>query len=71
MQHIEGERTYHVFYQLCAGADAELAESLNLQRVEDFDYTSQGQAPRIKGTDDAADFRELSNEPHPYAPHGS
>ncbi|KAE9547021.1 hypothetical protein FO519_009767 [Halicephalobus sp. NKZ332] len=36
-----GERNYHIFYQLIAGVDDELAENLYLKSPEEFNYLSQ------------------------------
>lgn len=33
---LEGERSYHVFYQLCEGADSHLREKLGLKKAVDF-----------------------------------
>uniref|UniRef100_A0A7E4VJX7 Myosin motor domain-containing protein n=1 Tax=Panagrellus redivivus TaxID=6233 RepID=A0A7E4VJX7_PANRE len=38
----EGERNFHVYYQLLAGADEELAEKLQLGSPEDFKYLAGG-----------------------------
>ncbi|KAJ1840070.1 Myosin type-2 heavy chain 1, partial [Coemansia sp. RSA 2708] len=58
------ERNYHIFYQLLAGADAELRARLRLDgeyaACGAFHYTNQGGAgsAAIPGVDDAADFAE-------------
>ena len=33
---LPGERSYHVFYQLCSGADPELREKLGLKDAAEF-----------------------------------
>ncbi|XP_061375265.1 myosin-1-like [Gastrolobium bilobum] len=53
----EGERSYHIFYQLCAGAPPSLREKLNLQSVEDYKYLRQSNCYSINGVDDAEEFR--------------
>ncbi|KHN83210.1 Unconventional myosin-VI [Toxocara canis] len=41
-QQQSGERNYHIFYQLIAGADAELARRLTLKAVNSFNYLKRG-----------------------------
>ncbi|XP_027362944.1 myosin-1 [Abrus precatorius] len=53
----EGERSYHIFYQLCAGAPSSLREKLNLQSAEDYKYLRQSNCYSITGVDDAEEFR--------------
>ncbi|RDY03112.1 Myosin-1, partial [Mucuna pruriens] len=53
----EGERSYHIFYQLCAGAPSSLREKLNLLSVEDYKYLRQSNCYSITGVDDAEEFR--------------
>ncbi|KAL0409114.1 UNVERIFIED_CONTAM: Myosin-1 [Sesamum radiatum] len=53
----EGERSYHIFYQLCAGAPTILREKLNLKNADEFKYLSQSNCFTISGVDDAEQFR--------------
>ncbi|KAK6122486.1 hypothetical protein DH2020_043772 [Rehmannia glutinosa] len=53
----EGERSYHIFYQLCAGAPPVLRERLNLKNADEFKYLSQSNCYSISGVDDAEQFR--------------
>ncbi|KAL3650640.1 Myosin-1 [Castilleja foliolosa] len=53
----EGERSYHIFYQLCAGAPLSLREKLNLKNADEFEYLRQSNCYRITGIDDAEQFR--------------
>jgi myosin-5 len=53
----EGERSYHIFYQLCAGAPQSLREKLNLRSAEDYKYLRQSNCYSISGVDDAEEFR--------------
>ncbi|KAL1920571.1 uncharacterized protein VTP21DRAFT_948 [Calcarisporiella thermophila] len=50
------ERNYHIFYQLCDGADESLREELSLERCNRFHYLNQGGVTTIPGVDDARDF---------------
>ncbi|CAO2814085.1 unnamed protein product [Amaranthus hypochondriacus] len=58
VQCAEGERSYHIFYQLCAGATPVLREKLNLKSVEDYKYLKQSNYT-ITGVDDAEQFRNV------------
>ncbi|KAL1565429.1 Myosin-1 [Salvia divinorum] len=53
----EGERSYHIFYQLCAGASPSLREKLNLKNADEFKYLRQSNCFTISGVDDAEQFR--------------
>ncbi|KAM3283666.1 myosin-1 [Capsicum chacoense] len=53
----EGERSYHIFYQLCAGAPGALKEKLNLKDVSEYNYLRQSNCQSISGVDDAEQFR--------------
>ncbi|GMH12491.1 hypothetical protein Nepgr_014332 [Nepenthes gracilis] len=56
VQCAEGERSYHIFYQLCAGASPALKGKLNLKDVEDYKYLHQSNCYKITGVDDAEEF---------------
>ncbi|EYU39409.1 hypothetical protein ABFS82_12G057300 [Erythranthe guttata] len=56
----EGERSYHVFYQLCAGAPPTLREKLHLKSAAEFKYLSQSNCYTISGVDDAEQFRVVT-----------
>lgn len=53
-----GERNFHVFYQLCVGADAELRSRLKLKPPGEFYYLSQGQTLERAGVDDVQEWKE-------------
>ncbi|KAI3516893.1 hypothetical protein L1887_16029 [Cichorium endivia] len=53
----EGERSYHSFYQLCAGASPSLREKLNLKNAHEYKYLQQSNCYTIPGVDDAEQFR--------------
>ncbi|KHF99826.1 Unconventional myosin-Va [Gossypium arboreum] len=57
VQCAEGERSYHIFYQLCAGAPSALKEKLNLKNVGEYNYLKQGNCYSISGVDDSEQFR--------------
>ncbi|KAJ0250323.1 Myosin-3 [Hirschfeldia incana] len=59
VQCAEGERSYHIFYQLCAGASPALREKLNLTSAKEYNYLSQSNCYSIKGVDDAERFQAV------------
>ncbi|KAI3816405.1 hypothetical protein L1987_16099 [Smallanthus sonchifolius] len=56
VQCTEGERSYHSFYQLCAGAPPSLREKLNLKSVHEYKYLQQSNCYTIPGINDAEEF---------------
>ncbi|KAJ0974888.1 hypothetical protein J5N97_016853 [Dioscorea zingiberensis] len=59
VQQASGERSYHVFYQLCAGAPPLLKEQLNLKPAYEYEYLKQNGCLTIDGVDDAQRFHKL------------
>ncbi|XP_027098118.2 myosin-1 [Coffea arabica] len=57
VQCTEGERSYHIFYQLCRGAPKSLREKLYLRNWDEYKYLSQSNCHAISGVDDAEQFR--------------
>ncbi|KAL5224325.1 hypothetical protein ABZP36_010964 [Zizania latifolia] len=60
VQSAVGERSYHIFYQLCAGAPASLRDKLNLKKVDEYKYLKQSCCYSIAGVDDAQMFRTVT-----------
>lgn len=59
---LPGERSYHIFYQLCRGATAEeRVDCLLPDSLEDFAYLSQSGCTEIKGVDDSAEFLHVKD----------
>ncbi|KAG9401694.1 hypothetical protein AC1031_009552 [Aphanomyces cochlioides] len=57
----QDERNFHIFYELCAGADENLATELSLSDAEDFDLLNEsGCYTRRDGVDDADQFQLTS-----------
>lgn len=59
VQREKGERSYHVFYQLCAGASHILKEKLNLKAADEYEYLKQSDSLRISCVDDSQRFHML------------
>lgn len=59
VQLARGERSYHVFYQLCAGAPSDLRGRLNIKTAKDYNYLNQSDCLVIDGVDDALNFHKL------------
>ncbi|VFQ66797.1 unnamed protein product [Cuscuta campestris] len=57
VQCTKGERSYHIFYNLCSGAPPALREKLNLKHVDDYNYLRQSNCYSISGVDDAKQFQ--------------
>ncbi|KJE94586.1 myosin-Va [Capsaspora owczarzaki ATCC 30864] len=55
--HAKEERTYHIFYQMCAGASEDDRLAWKLDQVSGYRYLSQGN-PVVESIDDAADYAE-------------
>ncbi|CAN6453397.1 unnamed protein product [Victoria cruziana] len=56
VQRAKGERSYHIFYQLCAGAPCSLKERLNLKAASEYSYLNQSDCLKIDNVDDAQQF---------------
>ncbi|CAL5383153.1 unnamed protein product [Camellia sinensis] len=59
VQLAHGERSYHIFYQLCAGAPSGLKDRPNLKSAVEFHYLSQSGCLAIDDVDDARKFQML------------
>ena len=53
-----GERNYHIFYQMCAGATSAQKAKLNLGGPKDYRILNQGSLT-VDNVDDAKDFEEV------------
>mmetsp|Transcript_2128 Transcript_2128/g.2211 ORF Transcript_2128/g.2211 Transcript_2128/m.2211 type:complete len:1613 (+) Transcript_2128:69-4907(+) len=54
-----GERNFHIFYQLTAGASEEERRRWQLMSIRDYEYTAKGAVFTLEGVDDAWEFQEL------------
>ena len=60
-----GERSFHIFYQICAGADADLRKALFLpEMAADFAYLSQSEIVTLENMDDANGFAKTLHAMH-------
>ncbi|MED6174092.1 hypothetical protein PIB30_065619 [Stylosanthes scabra] len=59
VQLASSERSYHIFYQLCAGSSFVLKERLNLRAASYYKYLNQSECLMIDGIDDAKKFHQL------------
>eukprot|EP00937_MAST-01D_sp_MAST-1D-sp2_P004504 g4504.t1 len=59
----EGERNYHIFYQVVAGcdSDAALKKQLEMLDASEFHYMNQSGVIEIPGMSDLKEFREMRN----------
>ncbi len=55
----EGERNYHVFFQLVAGCDEKMANKMKLKDINDYAYLSASGCTQVDGVNDAEDFQEV------------
>ncbi|CDJ31473.1 LOW QUALITY PROTEIN: uncharacterized protein EMH_0067060 [Eimeria mitis] len=54
----EQERSYHIFYQLCKGADASMRERFHLLSLDQYTYINP-KCFDVPGIDDLADYKEV------------
>ena len=54
----QGERTFHIFYQLLAGADPQMQQEFGLSTPDYFLYLSQSGTYSVEGTDDRTEFQD-------------
>ncbi|MCD7464261.1 hypothetical protein HAX54_052361 [Datura stramonium] len=59
VQLAHGERSYHIFYQLCAGAPPSLRDKLKLKGASEYNFLNQSDSLVIHNVDDAKKFHML------------
>lgn len=52
------ERSFHIFYQLCAGADTNMIEHLGLSSPDYYQYLSQSGVFKVDNMNDAKEFQD-------------
>ncbi|KAI3504463.1 hypothetical protein L1887_25944 [Cichorium endivia] len=54
-----GERSFHIFYQMCAGAPPAFKDRLNLKLASEYKFLNQSGCLKLNGHDDAHNFEKL------------
>eukprot|EP01103_Thecamoeba_quadrilineata_P016539 TRINITY_DN5557_c0_g2_i1.p1 TRINITY_DN5557_c0_g2~~TRINITY_DN5557_c0_g2_i1.p1 ORF type:complete len:823 (-),score=171.98 TRINITY_DN5557_c0_g2_i1:77-2545(-) len=55
---LEDERSFHIFYQLLAGASESEKKEYGIRSVEEFVFLNQSKCKTVQGIDDAKDFQD-------------
>ena len=55
----DGERNYHVFYELLSGMTAEEKNGYSLTQAEDYPFLNQGRSQEVAEKNDAEDFNRM------------
>ncbi|CAH1428642.1 unnamed protein product [Lactuca virosa] len=61
-----GERSFHIFYQMCAGAPPAFKDRLNLKLASEYKFLNQSGCLKINGLDDAHNFEKLMDLEHAF-----
>ncbi|KAK3585324.1 hypothetical protein CHS0354_040273 [Potamilus streckersoni] len=54
----ESERSFHIFYQICAGADSAHKENMGITDPQYYTYLNQSGTYTVEGTDDVKEYRD-------------
>ncbi|XP_021060664.1 unconventional myosin-Ia [Mus pahari] len=61
VKQLKGERNFHIFYQLLAGADTQLLKALKLEEDPSVYGYLNGEVSKVNGMDDASNFRAVQH----------
>ncbi|XP_031206142.1 unconventional myosin-Ia [Mastomys coucha] len=61
VKQLKGERSFHIFYQLLAGADTQLLKALKLEGDTRVYAYLNGQVSKVNDMDDASNFRAVQH----------
>ncbi|KAL0481267.1 myosin heavy chain [Acrasis kona] len=54
----QGERNFHIFYQLCAGADQSIRDEYGISQASDYHYLNQSGCYTVDNIDDASEYND-------------
>ncbi|CAI5438217.1 unnamed protein product [Caenorhabditis angaria] len=57
----EGDRNFHIFYQLCAGVDKNLRSNLGIGELKYYNYLNMSGVFKAEDTDDGKEFENTLN----------
>uniref|UniRef100_A0A1B6CWE6 Myosin motor domain-containing protein n=1 Tax=Clastoptera arizonana TaxID=38151 RepID=A0A1B6CWE6_9HEMI len=53
-----GERSFHIFYQLCTGSSQQTKKDLGITQMDYYQYLSHSTSNKVEGINDAHDYQE-------------
>ena len=56
---LEGERNFHIFYQLCVGCPEDLRADLQVGTPDKYDYLTNGNCVTVENMDDKEEFADV------------
>ena len=56
---LEGERNFHIFYQLCVACPEDLRADLQLSTPDKYDYLTNGNCVTVENIDDKEEFADV------------
>jgi myosin heavy subunit len=62
----DGERNFHIFYQICVGASADEKRDFGLHDPSAFDYLVKGNTLTVDGIDDMQEYKDMRVSTQPF-----